>query len=107
MNIHRPSANLMFPFLYIISHEIYHLGNPALQPEYSKNLETSFLKIMRGNKLKLTGCYHDREDAILPIQTIKDRKWIRSMDDGGKWRAKGATLLGRMACRSFANHEGC
>lgn len=101
-NIHRPAADLMFPFLYRRSHTMYHLGNPALQPEYSKNLEASFLTFMGKNKFKLTGFYHDQEDAILPIQTIKDQKWIRSMVNGGKWRAIGANLLARIECGSFS-----
>lgn len=101
-DIHHPSPDLMFPFLYRQNHGMYHLGNPALQPEYSKNAGISFLKILGRNKFKLTGFYHDREDAIFPIRTIKDRKWIQSVANSGKWRTAGAALLTQIEVGSFS-----
>ena len=68
--INRPQTQNMAPFLYRRHHEVYEVGDPALEPEYLNNFELSWLKRAGNQNIRLTGFYRGTNNAILRIYTL-------------------------------------
>ncbi len=102
--INRPQTQNMAPFLYRRHHEVYEVGDPALEPELLTNLEVSYLKRAGNNNFRLTGFYRGTENALFRIYTVypEENILIRSYTNAGSSTAMGAELntnliLGRVA----------
>ncbi|TVR70344.1 MAG: TonB-dependent receptor [Marinilabiliales bacterium] len=102
--INRPQTQNMAPFLYRRHHEVYEVGDPALEPEYLNNLEVSYLKRAGNQNIRLTGFYRGTNNAVFRIYTVYDEEniLIRSFTNAGTSTALGAELntdlsIGRIA----------
>ncbi len=102
--INRPQTQNMAPFLYRRHHEVYEVGDPALEPEYLNNLEVSYLKRAGNQNIRLTGFYRGTNNAVFRIYTVYDDEniLIRSFTNAGTSTALGAELntdlsIGRIA----------
>ncbi len=92
--INRPQTQNMAPFLYRRHHEVYEVGDPALEPEYLNNFELSWLKRAGNQNIRLTGFYRGTNNAIFRIYTLYDEEniLIRSFTNAGTSTALGAEL---------------
>jgi outer membrane receptor protein involved in Fe transport len=102
--INRPQTQNMAPFLYRRHHEVYEVGDPALQPEYLTNFELSYLMRAGNQNFRLTGFYRGADNAIFRIYTIypEENILIRSYTNSGKSTAMGAELNSNITLGSFA-----
>jgi outer membrane receptor protein involved in Fe transport len=102
--INRPQTQNMAPFLYRRHHEVYEVGDPALEPEYLTNFELSYLKRLGNQNFRLTGFYRGTDNALFRIYTIygEENILIRSYTNAGKSTALGAELNTNLALGSFA-----
>lgn len=101
-DIRHPSPRQMLPFLYQRNDQMYHLGNPALKPEYIKSAEISFTKTAGRQKLKITGFRTMTDEAIFPVRIIKEKKWIQSLANHGTLRATGGSMHLQIQAGSFS-----
>lgn len=101
-DIRHPSPRQMLPFLYQRNDQMYHLGNPALKPEYIKSAEISFTKTAGRQKLKITGFRTMTDEAIFPVRIIKENKWIQSLDNHGTLLATGGNMHLQILAGSFS-----
>ncbi len=102
--INRPQTQNMAPFLYRRHHEVYEVGDPALQPEYLTNFELSFLKRLGNQNFRITGFYRGTDNAVFRIYTVygEENILIRSYTNAGKSKAIGAELNTDIAIGSLA-----
>jgi outer membrane receptor protein involved in Fe transport len=102
--INRPQTQNMAPFLYRRHHEVYEVGDPALEPEYMNNFEVSYLKRLGNQNIRLTGFYRGTENAIFRIYTVYNEEniLIRSFTNAGRSTALGAELNTNIAFGSLA-----
>ena len=92
--INRPQTQNMAPFLYRRHHEVYEVGDPALEPEYLTSLEMSYLKRLGNQNFSLTGFYRGTDNAVFRIYTVygEENILIRSYTNAGSSTALGAEL---------------
>lgn len=92
--INRPQTQNMAPFLYRRHHEVYEVGDPALEPEYLTNLELSYLARVGVHNVHLTGFYRGTDNAVFRVYTLfpEENILIRSFTNAGKATAFGAEL---------------
>lgn len=102
--INRPQTQNMAPFLYRRHHEVYEVGDPALEPEYLTNFELSYLKRVGDHNFRLTGYYRGTENAVFRIYTVYDEEniLIRSFTNAGTSTALGAELNTNLTLGSVA-----
>ena len=102
--INRPQTQNMAPFLYRRHHEVYEVGDPALQPEYLSNFELSYLKRIGNQNIRLSGFYRGTENAIFRIYTVyrEENILIRSYTNSGRSTAMGAELNTNLVLGSAA-----
>jgi outer membrane receptor protein involved in Fe transport len=102
--INRPQTQNMAPFLYRRHHEVYEVGDPALEPEYLTNFELSYLKRAGNQNLRLTGFYRATDNAIFRVYTHypEENILIRSFTNAGKSTAAGAELSTNILIGSIA-----
>jgi outer membrane receptor protein involved in Fe transport len=102
--INRPQTQNMAPFLYRRHHEVYEVGDPALEPEYLTNFELSFLKRAGDHNFRLTGFYRGTENAVFRVYTLfpEENILIRSFTNAGKSTALGAEVNANFALGSVA-----
>jgi outer membrane receptor protein involved in Fe transport len=102
--INRPQTQNMAPFLYRRHHEVYEVGDPALEPEYLTNFELSYLKRVGAHNVNLTGFYRGTDNAVFRVYTIfpEENILIRSFTNAGKSTALGAELNTNIVFGSLA-----
>ena len=102
--INRPQTQNMAPFLYRRHHEVYEVGDPALEPEYLTSVEMSYLKRLGNQNLRLTGFYRGTRNALFRIYTVygEENILIRSYTNAGSSTALGAELNTNIAIGSAA-----
>lgn len=102
--INRPQTQNMAPFLYRRHHEVYEVGDPALEPEHLTNFEISYLKRVGNQNIRLTGFYRGTDNALFRIYTVygAENILIRSYTNAGKSTALGAELNTDLALGSVA-----
>ncbi|MFO7924859.1 MAG: TonB-dependent receptor [Bacteroidales bacterium] len=102
--INRPQTQNMAPFLYRRHHEVYEVGDPALEPEYLTSFELSYLKRLGNQNFTLTGFYRDTDNAVFRIYTVygEENILIRSYTNAGNSKALGAELNTNLAIGSVA-----
>ena len=102
--INRPQTQNMAPFLYRRHHEVYEVGDPALEPEYLTNIELSYLKRFGEQNVRLTGFYRGTDNALFRIYTVygEENILIRSFTNAGKSTAAGAELNTNLTIGSVA-----
>jgi outer membrane receptor protein involved in Fe transport len=102
--INRPQTQNMAPFLYRRHHEVYEVGDPALEPEYLTNFEISYLKRAGNNNFRITGFYRGTDNALFRIYTVypEENILIRSYTNAGNSKAIGAELNTNLVLGSVA-----
>jgi outer membrane receptor protein involved in Fe transport len=68
--INRPPAKDMAPFLYRRHQEIFEMGDPLLEPEYSWNADLSYNRLMGAHSLNLTGFVRSVSNAIYRVNRL-------------------------------------
>lgn len=102
--INRPQTQTMAPFLYRRHHEVYEVGDPALQPELLTTVEASYMKRFGNNNIRLTGFYRGTNNAIFRIYTIypEENILIRSFTNAGNSKSMGAEINTNLMLGSVA-----
>ncbi|MCG8580873.1 MAG: TonB-dependent receptor, partial [Bacteroidales bacterium] len=96
--INRPPAKDMAPFLYRRHQEIYEMGDPLLEPEYTLNAEVNYLRRFGKNNMTLTGFYRGVDNAIYRVNRVAydmgnpGGVLLRSYTNAGNQTALGAEL---------------
>ncbi|WP_075590220.1 TonB-dependent receptor [Labilibacter marinus] len=96
--INRPPAKDMAPFLYRRHQEIYEMGDPLLEPEYSINAELNYVRNFGKNNMTLTGFYRGVENAIYRVNRVAydmgnpGGVLLRSYTNAGNQQALGAEV---------------
>jgi len=68
--INRPPAKDMAPFLYRRHQEIFEMGDPLLEPEYSWNADLSYNRLLGEQTLTLTGFVRSVSNAIYRVNRL-------------------------------------
>lgn len=102
--INRPQTQNMAPFLYRRHHEVYEVGDPALEPELLTNLEVSYMKRAGNNNFRITGFYRGTDNALFRIYTVypEENILIRSYTNAGNSKALGAEMNTNLVLGSVA-----
>ncbi len=96
--INRPPAKDMAPFLYRRHQEIYEMGDPLLEPEYTLNAELNYTRRLGKNNLTVTGFYRGVDNAIYRVNRVAydmgnpGGVLLRSYTNAGNQTALGAEL---------------
>ena len=69
--INRPPAKDMAPFLYRRHQEIFEMGDPLLEPEYSWNADLSYNRNLGAHSLILTGFVRSASNAIYRVNRLE------------------------------------
>jgi len=67
--INRPSATALSPFLYRRHYEVYVLGDPELESEYTNNVELTYDTKIAKTTFDITGFYRGVNNAIFRVNT--------------------------------------
>ncbi|MBK3516332.1 TonB-dependent receptor domain-containing protein [Carboxylicivirga marina] len=68
--INRPPAKDMAPYLYRRHQEIYEMGDPLLEPEYTLNVELNYTRKFGKSNMTLTGFYRGVDNAIYRVNRV-------------------------------------
>jgi iron complex outermembrane receptor protein len=68
--INRPPAKDMAPFLYRRHQEIFEMGDPLLEPEYSWNADLSYERLLGDHNMILTGFVRSATNAIYRVNRL-------------------------------------
>lgn len=68
--INRPPAKDMAPFLYRRHQEIFEMGDPLLEPEYSWNSDLSYNRLLGKHNMILTGFVRSSSNAIYRVNRL-------------------------------------
>jgi hypothetical protein len=68
--INRPPAKDMAPFLYRRHQEIFEMGDPLLEPEYSWNADLTYNRLLGKNNMSLTGFVRSASNAIYRVNRL-------------------------------------
>jgi iron complex outermembrane recepter protein len=68
--INRPPAKNMAPFLYRRHQEIFEMGDPLLEPEYSWNADLSYNRLLGKHNMTLTGFLRSATNAIYRVNRL-------------------------------------
>jgi outer membrane receptor protein involved in Fe transport len=96
--INRPPAKDMAPFLYRRHQEIFEMGDPLLEPEYSWNADLSFNRQLGAHTLMLTGFVRSATNAIYRVNRLDydlaniGGVLLRSYTNAGNQLAAGGEL---------------
>lgn len=96
--INRPPAKDMAPFLYRRHQEIFEMGDPLLEPEYSWNVDLSYDRLMGKHSLILTGFMRSASNAIYRVNRLDydlantGGVLLRSYTNAGSQLAAGGEL---------------
>ncbi|MBR8537823.1 TonB-dependent receptor [Carboxylicivirga sediminis] len=96
--INRPPAKDMAPFLYRRHQEIYEMGDPLLEPEYTLNAELNYTRRFGKNNITLTGFYRGVDNAIYRVNRVAydmgnpGGVLLRSYTNAGNQTALGAEM---------------
>lgn len=103
--ISRPPIKNMAPFLYRRHLEVFVVGDPNLEPEYTNNIELGYDQKIGKQNFNITGFYRGVENAIFRVNTIYDEELvlIRSYTNAGNSKSLGAELNANLEAGSFAN----
>ena len=69
--INRPPAKDMAPFLYRRHQEIFEMGDPLLEPEYSWNADLSYNRNLGAHSLILSGFVRSASNAIYRVNRLE------------------------------------
>lgn len=107
--INRPQVKNMAPFLYRRHLEVYVIGDPELDAEYSNSVELGFEKKINKHDVNITGFYRGTDNAVFRVNTIYDENndgnedvLIRSYTNSGNTSAVGAELNANFVAGSVA-----
>lgn len=96
--INRPPAKDMSPFLYRRHQEIFEMGDPLLEPEYSWNTDLSYNRLLGRHSMILTGFVRSGSNIIYRVNrldyTLANRGGVllRSYTNAGSQLAAGGEL---------------
>ncbi len=96
--INRPPAKDMAPFLYRRHQEIFEMGDPLLEPEYSWNADLSYNRSLGAHNLILTGFVRAATNAIYRVNRLNydlantGGVLLRSYTNAGNQLAAGGEL---------------
>lgn len=96
--INRPPAKNMAPFLYRRHQEIFEMGDPLLEPEYSWNADLSYERIMGKHDMTLTAFVRSSNNAIYRVNRLDydlantGGVLLRSYTNAGNQLAAGGEL---------------
>lgn len=96
--INRPPAKDMAPFLYRRHQEIFEMGDPLLEPEYSWNADLSYTRYLGAHNLILTGFVRSASNAIYRVNRLEydlantGGVLLRSFTNAGNQLATGGEL---------------
>lgn len=96
--INRPPAKNMAPFLYRRHQEIFEMGDPLLEPEYSWNADLSYNHLMGEHTLNLTAFVRTVSNAIYRVNRLSydlantGGVLLRSYTNAGNQLAAGGEL---------------
>lgn len=96
--INRPPAKDMAPFLYRRHQEIFEMGDPLLEPEYSWNADLSYNRSLGAHNLILTGFVRSASNAIYRVNRLNydlantGGVLLRSYTNAGNQLAAGGEL---------------
>jgi outer membrane receptor protein involved in Fe transport len=96
--INRPPAKNMAPFLYRRHQEIFEMGDPLLEPEYSWNADLSYARAMGNHDMVLTGFVRTATNAIYRVNRLDydlantGGVLLRSYTNAGNQLAAGGEL---------------
>lgn len=96
--INRPPAKDMAPFLYRRHQEIFEMGDPLLEPEYSWNADLSYNRLLGKHSLGLTGFVRSATNAIYRVNRLDydlantGGVLLRSYTNAGSQLATGGEL---------------
>jgi outer membrane receptor protein involved in Fe transport len=102
--ISRPPIKNMAPFLYRRHLEVFVVGDPNLEPEYTNNIELGYDKKIGKQKINLTGFYRGVNNAIFRVNTIYEEELvlIRSYTNAGNTKSLGLELNANFVAGEFA-----
>jgi len=96
--INRPPAKNMAPFLYRRHQEIFEMGDPLLEPEYSWNSDLSYNRVLGKHAFTLTGFVRSATNAIYRVNRLDydlaniGGVLLRSYTNAGSQLATGGEL---------------
>ena len=96
--INRPPAKDMAPFLYRRHQEIFEMGDPLLEPEYSWNADLSYNRLLGEHTMILTGFVRSATNAIYRVNRLDydlantGGVLLRSYTNAGNQLAAGGEL---------------
>ncbi len=96
--INRPPPKNMAPFLYRRHQEIFEMGDPLLEPEYSWNTDLSYNRLLGAHSLIFTGFVRSVTDAIYRVNRLNyglantGGVLLRSYTNAGSQLAAGGEL---------------
>ena len=96
--INRPPAKDMAPFLYRRHQEIFEMGDPLLEPEYSWNSDLTYNRLLGKHSIILTGFMRSTTNAIYRVNRLDYELantggvLLRSYTNAGSQLATGGEL---------------
>ncbi|WP_321996595.1 TonB-dependent receptor domain-containing protein [Draconibacterium orientale] len=96
--VNRPPAKDMAPFLYRRHQEIFEMGDPLLEPEYSWNADLTYNRLLGKHSLSLTGFVRSTTNAIYGVNRLdynlanKGGVLLRSFTNAGTQLVTGGEL---------------
>ena len=96
--INRPPAKDMAPFLYRRHQEIFEMGDPLLEPEYSWNADLSYNRLLGSHTMTLTGFLRSVTNAIYRVNRLNydlantGGVLLRSFTNAGSQLAAGGEM---------------
>ncbi len=96
--INRPPAKDMAPFLYRRHQEIFEMGDPLLEPEYSWNSDLTYNRLLGKHNIILTGFVRTTSNAIYRVNRLDydlanlGGVLLRSYTNAGSQLATGGEL---------------
>ena len=96
--VNRPPAKDMAPFLYRRHQEIFEMGDPLLEPEYSWNADLSYNRLLGKHNMILTGFVRSASNAIYRVNRLDyglantGGVLLRSYTNAGSQLAAGGEL---------------